>query len=112
MRSRMTLEYRGRLSDGAGGWTEAWATYAVRWVKYTPLSRQERMVAMGEDLQVSGTVALRYEPGMPSPLRFVDDARILEQVGGRTRVDDRNAWYEVDVKEVQDDVIPEIEFES
>lgn len=112
MRSRMMVQGRGRVWDDAGGWREEWVDYGYRWVAYRPMSRSERMVAMGEDLQVSGTVSLRWERGMPRPIRCVDDWRILEQVGGRVRKDDKRKLYEVDVKEVQDDVFVAEEEES
>jgi SPP1 family predicted phage head-tail adaptor len=110
LRRRMTVEGRQRVADGAGGYTVDWVPYGDRWVHYEPMGRADRLKAMAESLEVHGTARLRYEPGLPRPIRLVDGDMVLEQVGGRAKPDDRRRWYEVDVRETQTDI--EVEAES
>lgn len=104
MDRRATIQYRARVSDGAGGWTEDWQDWGERWVEYTPLGRRERLQAMAENLEVVGRVRLRWEPDMPSPMRLVSGALRLEQVGGQAVVDDARTYIEIDVVDSQADV--------
>ena len=103
------VQGRSRVPDGAGGHSIEWVDYGERWVGYEPLSRRDRLKAMSESLEVHGTARLRYEPGFPRPVRLVDAAMVLEQVGGRAKPDDRRQWYEVDVREQQVDIEVEVE---
>ena len=107
LRRFMMVQSRERVSDGAGGYTEDWTDYGMRWVAYEPLRRNEAIIAMAENLEVHGTARLRYEPGMPRPVRLVDGDMVLEQVGGRAKPDDRCRWWLIDVKESQADVLVE-----
>jgi head-tail adaptor len=109
LRRRMTVQGRARVPDGAGGHSIEWVDYGARWVAYYPMSRPGRLKAMAESLEVHGTARLRYEPGLPRPMRLVDGDMVLEQVGGRAKPDDRRQWYEVDVREQQVDVEVEVE---
>ena len=109
LRRVMTVEGRQRVPDGAGGYAVEWVEYGDRWVAYEPLSRPDRLKAMAESLEVHGTARLRYEPGLPRPIRLVDGDMVLEQVGGRAKLDDRRKWYEVDVREQQVDIEVEVE---
>ena len=104
LRRRMMVQGRSRVTDGAGGHSIEWVDYDERWVGYEPLNRSDRLKAMAESLEVHGTARLRYEPGLPRPIRLVDGDLVLEQVGGRAKMDDRRKWYEVDVREQQVDI--------
>ena len=100
----MMVQGRSRVSDGAGGHTIEWTDYGPRYVAYDPMGRRDRLTAMAESLEVHGTARLRYEPGLPRPMRLADGDLVLEQVGGRAKMDDRRKWYEVDVREQQVDI--------
>jgi head-tail adaptor len=104
----MMVQGRTRVPDGAGGHTVEWLDHGRRWVGYTPMSTSDRLTAMAESLEVHGTARLRYEPGLPRPMRLVDGDMMLEQVGGRARVDNRRQWYEMDVREQQVDIGEEV----
>ena len=108
LRRRMMVQGRQRIEDGAGGWTEDWVDWRERSVRYEPLTRRERIAAMAENLEVTGTAMLRFDPAMPRPVRLVDGDMVLEQVGGRAKPDDRRIWWLIDVKESQADVLVEV----
>ncbi|MFQ5954722.1 MAG: phage head closure protein, partial [Kiloniellales bacterium] len=60
LRHRITFEKQVRVADGAGGWTETWATERSSWAKVVPLGGGERWRAMQTEHPVSHRITVRY----------------------------------------------------
>lgn len=78
---RLTLEMRGLLEDGAGGFEPVWAPLGVHWAQVTPRSGREKGGHNAPLSSVGYKITVRSapigSPARPRPeQRFVDGSRI------------------------------------
>ncbi len=78
-----TISRNTPVSDGAGGWSAAWATVATTVCSIAPTGNQPQERAIAERLTniVSYTVTLPYDTSLTAKDRIVVGARTFEVAG-------------------------------
>lgn len=61
---RVALQRKTRTSDGSGGATVSWSTYATVWAHVRPMRGRERENAMREEAASDYIVVIRYRSGV------------------------------------------------
>lgn len=88
MDRRLALTQITRISDGAGGNSEAWATVATVWAEKVALRATERFAADVTQNPVTAKFRIRYRSGVVPTMRAVVDGVTyhihgVEEVGRR-----------------------------
>ena len=60
LRHRVTLQRKGRTSDGMGGFVEGWTDVATVYARVEPLKGRERYAAQQVHPELSHRVTIRY----------------------------------------------------
>jgi len=77
LRHRVTIQSRHEQSDGMGGFTAAWETFAEAWAGIWPVSAKE-VINNGQLAgQISHRVRIRYVEGVTSAMRILFGARVF-----------------------------------
>ena len=105
LRHRVTFEKQVRTADGAGGWTETWATDRTCWAKVAPLSGRERVSAMQLEHPVSHRITVRYNSTVAgyhrdgeARRRIVFKSRNMHIVA-IVNLEEANQWLEISAME-------------
>ena len=98
LRTPCTFERMTRTSDGAGGWTEAWAEIngAPTRCQFRNLTGSERWQAQRTEATTRARIVVRYVPGLTEADRVV--------IGGRhyaiqwiDNIELRDQWLRIDL---------------
>jgi len=96
LRTLVTFQRKTLAADGAGGFTETWATLRVTRAHVVGLSGFERLMTDRINAETKDRIVCRYFAG----LRPDDRVMIEGRVYNITDVDDmerRKMWYKIDV---------------
>lgn len=67
----ISIEQHSSTSDGMGGVTEAWTTFASSvWAAIWPVSAKERIQADQEQMTISHRIRIRYRTGVTPAMRI------------------------------------------
>lgn len=75
---RVTLQTAARVSDGQGGWTEAWADSLTVWAKVEPLKGWEKMQAVQAQTPLTHRVTMRYTAAATTAKRLKYAGRVMD----------------------------------
>jgi len=81
LNKRIAFQSVTQTSDGAGGYTEEWATILTAWASIEPVKAYEKFVAMQTETHISHKITCRYNPLITTAKRAVIDGRILDIIG-------------------------------
>lgn len=74
---RIELQRLTRTSDGGGGYTEQWTTYATVWANVRPMSGRERYQAQQTQASANYRIAIRYRADIDPADRIVWRGKVL-----------------------------------
>ncbi len=77
LRHRVTVEQPTASSDGYGGSTVSWTTFATAWAAVEPLSGREYFQAQQAQAAVTHKVTMRYLSGVTPRMRVKHGSRLL-----------------------------------
>ena len=75
---KITIEQPVEVSDGQGGFTVTWNTFAEPFSKITPKKAQQIFFAQQLQHQVSHELLMRYVSGLLADMRISFDGRIFQ----------------------------------
>jgi SPP1 family predicted phage head-tail adaptor len=78
---RIAFQATTQTSDGAGGFTEQWATVATVWASIEPARSFEKFVAMQTETHVTHKIMCRYNPLITTAKRALFEGRIFDVTG-------------------------------
>lgn len=70
LRHRVEIQKKQRVSDGGGGWEDAWVSIATVWARVEPLSAREFVAAQSVQSQISARITIRYRDDITSDMRI------------------------------------------
>lgn len=73
---RVTIQQLVTTSDGTGGTTSSWQTFATVWAAIEPLTGGEYFVAQQTTSKVNNKISLRYLDGVKPAMRVLYGTRI------------------------------------
>lgn len=91
LRHRLELEKLSRVSDGAGGYTESWASVASIWAAIAAKSGRETVIAERLSSHVTYDIIIRYRSDVTAEMRFRDGAK-LYYIVAFFDMDGHEAW--------------------
>lgn len=102
LRHRVVIETLALTTDGQGGSSEAWTTFATVWANIETRSRAENLFA--DKLRPTGTqvITIRWLDGVTPTMRvkYVNDyGTRYFQIKGVSREDERRFYLLLDVEE-------------
>ena len=86
LRHRVSIERKTRTADGMGGFTEAWASIALVWAMWKPLSGSEQYRAM----------RISPETRVKAVIRFRGDANGAPYYTANDRITFRGRTYNIE----------------
>ena len=96
---QITLQYPTKVSDGMGGFTQAWVDAATVWAKISTLRSDEALIAM----QTTGTaihnVIIRYRTDVKSSWRIKYGNRYWNIIGPPIDVNQEHRYLDIKAKE-------------
>lgn len=100
LRSKITIQRKTRVADGAGGATEAWADVATVWAKWEPLRGSEMWRAQRISPLVQIKAAIRFRGDANGAPYYSIADRVLyrgryHSVVAAIDPDDRQQWIEL-----------------
>lgn len=98
LNQRITIQTQTRTSDGQGGWTVTWATFATVWAKVKPVRAKERFFAEQVQEVVTHEICIRRLTGLTTEMRVIHGASTL-QLKGKIRYDARQFFMYIDAEE-------------
>lgn len=98
LRTSVSFERKTRTSDGAGGYTEAWATISGAPTKcaFKALSGGERWASQRVEATTSARLTVRYSSAIQENDRAVIDGRAYN-IRFLNNVEMRDKWLVIDV---------------
>lgn len=78
LRHVITIQEKTLTSDGMGGNTEAWATFAIVRAAIWPVSAKERVSNQQLEHEITHKIRVRYFSGVTAAMRVVFDSRTFE----------------------------------
>lgn len=69
LNKRIVLQYKTRVADGMGAWTETWNDAATIWAAIWPTSAAELVAANATSMVVSHRIRIRYRSTIKSSWR-------------------------------------------
>ena len=94
LRHQLTIQQVAQASDGAGGFTESWTTYATTRADVRTNAGKEAGNGFQQESIASHIFKTRYVAGITTKMRIIFDSRVFNIV----RVDnvkERNNWMEI-----------------
>lgn len=98
MKHRITIETPTRSTDGIGGFTSTWATFASAWASITPVAAREDFHASRLEHRVTHKIMIRYVASVTSNMRVVFGSRTF-QIKGIKNLEERNRFLELKCEE-------------
>jgi len=98
LRHRITIQNRTQSSDGMGGVTESWSTFATVWASIDPMKAGEVFWARHIESRVTHKVMIRYLNGLTTSMRFTFGGRTF-QIKGIRNLEERRQWMEIVAEE-------------
>lgn len=77
LRHRITIEQLTQTPDGAGGYTEAWTTFATVWSSVDPIGGKEYFAAKQVQSEATHKIRLRYRVGITPDMRINFGGRLF-----------------------------------
>jgi SPP1 family predicted phage head-tail adaptor len=87
-----------RVTDGQGGWTTSWATFAEVWAKIEPKSARQNWKTDKLEHGVSHIVTIRNLDDVTSEMRILFDDRYLH-IRGHRIIDEKRFFMELNCEE-------------
>ena len=75
---RVIIQSVTRTSDGQGGYTEVWATFATVWASIVPMKGYEKFQAAKLETPVSHKMMMRYRSGVTTAMRILWGTRVFD----------------------------------
>lgn len=99
LNKRVTLQYKTRVADGMGGFTETWTDAATVSAAIWPTSAKEMVQANSTTMVVSHRIRIRYRRDIKGSWRVKFGNRYFAIVGGPINPEEKNEWLDLMVKE-------------
>lgn len=80
LKHRIEIQATTQTTDGAGGFTEAWATVATVWASIEPANSRERFIAMQTETHTTHVIMCRYQSVITTAKRILFGSRIFDIV--------------------------------
>lgn len=80
MSHRIAIQSPAQVSDGAGGYTEEWATVATVWASIEPNNSRERFISMQTETHTTHVIMCRYNPVITTAKRALFGSRVFDIV--------------------------------
>lgn len=90
LRHQVTIQQLTRTTDGAGGYTQSWSTFATVWAQVTPVRGLEQPLGDGTAAPITHEVRLRWVDGVRPDMRISHDGRTLTISGPPLNIDERD----------------------
>lgn len=100
LRHQITIQQNTRSSDGSGGYSYTWSTFATIWGSVSPPNARQRFFADRLEHNITHVVVIRYMSGITSDMRISHDGRYL-QIHGIRNPDERGISLELMCEEGQ-----------
>jgi len=94
LKKRLIIEQRTEVSDGAGGFTLTWSTFARVWGEIKPFSAKERFFAGKIDNPITHKITIRKLENMDDDMRIKFESRIFK-ILGFINVDEKDRFFEI-----------------
>lgn len=94
LRKRITIQSVTRVSDGVGGFTESWSTFATRFAAIEPTKAFQIRWADHLEHRVTHKITLRYLSGVTSDMRVVYGSRTFH-IRAIRNPEERNRFLEL-----------------
>lgn len=98
LNQRITFQTLTRTSDGQGGWTETWTTFATVWAKVKPKSARERYFSQQVQETITHEITIRKLANVTTEMRVLHGA-VYYQLHGKFKIDSRNFFMTIDAEE-------------
>lgn len=98
--TRITLQYKTRVSDGMGSFIETWTDAATVWAKKTQHRSNEAVQAMMTTGFAVFNYRLHFRPDVKSSWRIKDGNSYLNIIGPPV-VDDRHRYMDITAMEAK-----------
>lgn len=98
LQHRIVIQTRSQASDGAGGVTETWSTFATVWASIEPMRANEVFWARHLEARVTHKVIIRYLANLTTSMRFTFGGRTF-QIKGVRNLKEENRWLEIVAEE-------------
>jgi SPP1 family predicted phage head-tail adaptor len=102
MRHKITIEQKTEVSDGAGGYTESWISFATVWASVEPISGKEYYEAQQTQSEATHKIRIRYRTGILPSMRVNFKGRIFAITSPPINWEERNRELMLECTEVLD----------
>jgi SPP1 family predicted phage head-tail adaptor len=99
LRKRIAIRTPTHAEDGMGGYTTTYTTRATVWAAIWPVSAKEQIQAMGQSMEISHRVRIRYLKTFSPEWKLRRGSRDFNVVS-IINPQERNQWLDLMVKEV------------
>lgn len=94
LRHRIEIQSVTQTADGAGGYTESWATVATVWASIEPANGREKWMAMQTETYMTHVIMCRYQSSITTAKRILFGARKFDIVEV-LNIEERNAALKI-----------------
>jgi len=96
---QITLQYKTRVADGMGGWTETYVNAATVWAKITTLRSDEAIQAMSTTGTAIHNITIRYRTDVRASWRVKYGSRYFSIIGPPIDLHMQHKFIELKCKE-------------
>lgn len=96
---QIILQYKTRVTDGMGGFTDTYVTAATVWAKITTLRSDEAVQAMATTATVVHNITIRYRTDVRSGWRVKYGSRYFAIIGPPIDLNMQHKFIELKCKE-------------
>jgi SPP1 family predicted phage head-tail adaptor len=94
LRHYVEIEQVTETSDGAGGYTSNWTTFAHAWVSINPVSGREKFQAMQTETIFTHKIKMKWIAGITTKHRIKFGTRVFDIIDVRN-IEERNIVLEL-----------------
>jgi len=96
---QVTLQYKTRVADGMGGWTETYVTAATVWAKISTNRSDEAIQAMATTGTLIHNITIRYRTDVRANWRIKFGSRYFAIIGPPIDVNMEHKFLDIKAKE-------------
>jgi len=99
MNHQVSLQYKTRVADGMGGWTDTFVTAATVWAKITTMRSDEAINAMATTGTAIHNITIRYRTDVRANWRVRYGSRYFAIIGPPIDVNFKHEFLDIKCKE-------------
>jgi SPP1 family predicted phage head-tail adaptor len=101
MDRQVSLQYKTKVSDSQGNFTETWVTAATVWAKVSTLRSTEAILAMAETGTSIHSITIRYRTDILTSWRIKYGDRYFAIIGPPIDIDMKHKFLDIKCKEAR-----------